>query len=193
MADYVSSLNGSQMDSALMDMAEHNSEAFAVGERNGVPVDADDVTYHNNSRYWAEFAAEAAEGACIITDPNDDGNLMIEPPAESGAWMLKLNKLYSFIGTGFATSATNAWILIPIPTSLSESARTVSIAFSGVYISGPSGGTHAITAITANNSGKAFTANGVSVSVATTGLTAGEPVMLMVRDSGGYVEITANA
>lgn len=190
---YVSTLTGEQMDTALMDMNNHISEAWAVGERNGVPVAADDPTFQNNSKYWASFAADAAEGACIITDPNEDGNLVIEPPAESGAWMLRLEKLYTFIGTGFATSTTNAWVLIPTPTSLSESATTVSIAFSGVYISPPSGGTRAITAITANNNGRAFNKNGVSVSVTTTGLTAGEPVMLMVRDSGGYVEITANA
>lgn len=30
------------------------SEAWAVGERNGVPVSPDDVTYHNNSKYYAE-------------------------------------------------------------------------------------------------------------------------------------------
>lgn len=195
MADevYRFSLEGDEIEDVLEDIYEHNSEAWAVGERDGVPVSSTDPTNHNNSKYWASFAADAAEGACIITDPNEDGNLVIEPPAESGARMLRLEKLYTFIGTGFATSATNAWVLIPTPTSLSESASTVSITFSGVYISPPSGGTHAITAITANNNGRAFNKNGVSASVTTTGLTAGEPVMLMIRDSGGYVEITANA
>lgn len=189
---YRMDLTAEEIEESLIDMASHASEAWAVGERKGVPVNNTDPTYQNNSKYWASFAASAAEGACIITDPNEDGNLVIEPPTESGAWMLKLDKLYTFIGVGFATSATTAWVLIPTPTSLSESASTVSIAFSGVYISAPSGNTHAITAITANNSGKAFNANGVSVSVTTTGLTVGEPVMLMVRDVGGYVEITAN-
>ena len=60
MADYVSSLNGSQMDQALLDMAEHTSEAYAVGERNGVPVDSSDVTYHNNARYYAQQAQSIA-------------------------------------------------------------------------------------------------------------------------------------
>ena len=193
MADFISSLTGVQMDVALMDMAEHNSEAWAVGERGGVPVEPNDPTYQNNSKYWASFAADAAEGACIITDPNEDGNLVIEPPAESGAWMVRLEKLYTFIGVGFAQSATNAWVFIPTPTSLNGNASTVSIAYSGVYISAPSNLAHAITAISANNSNRAFNANGVSVSVTTTGLTVGEPVMLMVRDVGGYVEITANA
>ena len=66
MADFVSSLNGNQMDAALMDMAEHNSEAWAVGERNGVAVETDDVTYHNNAKYYVSQTgadAQAAEAA----------------------------------------------------------------------------------------------------------------------------------
>ena len=53
MADFISTLTGVQMDSALIDMAEHTSEAYAIGERNGVPVDSGDITYHNNARYYA--------------------------------------------------------------------------------------------------------------------------------------------
>ena len=60
MADYISTLTGVQMDSALIDMAEHTSEAYAVGERNGVPVDSSDVTYHNNARYYASQAQSIA-------------------------------------------------------------------------------------------------------------------------------------
>ena len=60
MADFISSLNGVQMDSALMDMAEHTSEAYAIGERNGVPVDSSDVAYHNNARYYAQQAQSIA-------------------------------------------------------------------------------------------------------------------------------------
>lgn len=85
---YVSVLTGEQMDTALMDMNNHISEAWAVGERNGVPVESDDPTYHNNSMYWASFAASAAEGACVISDPNEDGNLVIEPPtARENKWL----------------------------------------------------------------------------------------------------------
>lgn len=60
MADYISSLTGVAMDQALLDMAEHTSEAYAVGERNGVPVDSSDVTYHNNARYYAQQAQSIA-------------------------------------------------------------------------------------------------------------------------------------
>lgn len=35
----------------------HEAEAWAVGERDGVPVDEDDDTYHNNSKWYADQAA----------------------------------------------------------------------------------------------------------------------------------------
>lgn len=60
MADYISTLTGVQMDAALIDMAEHNSEAYAVGERSGIPVVEGDVTYHNNARYYASQAQSIA-------------------------------------------------------------------------------------------------------------------------------------
>ena len=40
-----------------------DAEAWAVGERGGVPVSASDPTYHNNSEYWAGQAAIYAQGA----------------------------------------------------------------------------------------------------------------------------------
>ena len=38
-----------------------DSEAWAIGERNGVPVSAEDVTYNNNSRFYAGVAQQGAE------------------------------------------------------------------------------------------------------------------------------------
>lgn len=38
--------------------SESNSEAWAVGERGGTPVPSTDVTYENNSKYYAEQAGE---------------------------------------------------------------------------------------------------------------------------------------
>ena len=47
--------------------SENNAEAWAVGERKGVPVSETDQTYHNNSKYYAQQAGaiieEAAEEA----------------------------------------------------------------------------------------------------------------------------------
>lgn len=36
--------------------SESNSEAWAVGERGGVPVSSDDVTYQNNAKYYSDNA-----------------------------------------------------------------------------------------------------------------------------------------
>ena len=38
--------------------SEYNAEAWAVGQRHGVPVSATDQTYHNNAKYYAEKTAE---------------------------------------------------------------------------------------------------------------------------------------
>ena len=38
--------------------SEYNAEAWAVGERHGMPVDENDQTYHNNSKYYAETVAQ---------------------------------------------------------------------------------------------------------------------------------------
>lgn len=63
MAQYQSILTGPEIDAALQDMAAHNSEAWAVGQRNGADVTSLDVTYHNNARYYANAALEAANRA----------------------------------------------------------------------------------------------------------------------------------
>lgn len=63
MANYVSTLTGPQMDAALLDMAEHNSEAWAVGTRDGSAVSSADITYHNNAAYYADQASGAAARA----------------------------------------------------------------------------------------------------------------------------------
>lgn len=66
MADFISALDGHQMDDALLDVAEHNSEAWAVGTRNGVEVQEGDITFQNNSQYYAQLAASQITGD--ITD-----------------------------------------------------------------------------------------------------------------------------
>lgn len=37
-----------------------DAEAWAVGQRKGIDVDYDDITYHNSSKWWAQKAEEAA-------------------------------------------------------------------------------------------------------------------------------------
>lgn len=63
MAQYQSALTGPEIDAALQDMAQHDSEAWAVGKRDGVDVTSLDMTYHNNAQYYAENAGAAAARA----------------------------------------------------------------------------------------------------------------------------------
>lgn len=43
----------------------HTSEAWAIGKRGGVEVPSSDETYHNNAKYWAAQAANAAGGGVM--------------------------------------------------------------------------------------------------------------------------------
>lgn len=63
MAQYQSTLTGPEIDAALQDMAQHDSEAWAVGTRDSIPVTSLDVTYHNNAEYYATQASGAAARA----------------------------------------------------------------------------------------------------------------------------------
>ena len=40
--------------------SSYDSEAYAIGTRNGVPVSDDDVAYHNNAKYYAESGGGGA-------------------------------------------------------------------------------------------------------------------------------------
>ena len=78
MANYVSTLTGPQMDAALLDMAEHNSEAWAVGTRDGSAVSSADVTYHNNAEYYATNAQSAAARAEAAVPPSTAGAVFFD-------------------------------------------------------------------------------------------------------------------
>lgn len=43
--------------------SESNAEAWAIGERRGVPVNYDDPTYHNNSKWFSQQSANSAASA----------------------------------------------------------------------------------------------------------------------------------
>ena len=42
----------------IQNLEGFNSEAWAVGTRNGVAVDSNDVTYQNNSKHWSDVARD---------------------------------------------------------------------------------------------------------------------------------------
>ena len=63
MANYVSSLTGSQIDSVMQKIDQGVPEGWAVGEKNGVPVSSSSVYYHNNAKYYATNAQASAARA----------------------------------------------------------------------------------------------------------------------------------
>ena len=56
-----------------------DAEAWAVGKRDGVPVDSDEPQYLNNSWYWAQLARQGAEhaGYAAFSVNQDDGEMYV--------------------------------------------------------------------------------------------------------------------
>ncbi len=85
------SANAEEMESRSADNAE-NAEAWAVGQRNGVDVGADDPAYQKSAKYWAEQAAGGGTGGT----PGADGKSAYEIAVEEGfegdkdAWLASL-------------------------------------------------------------------------------------------------------
>lgn len=77
LADQVESLKIEvEEDAALADNYSHDSEAWAVGQRKGADVSQDDITFMNNSKFFAEVAQQSAsESGYISFYIDDDGYL----------------------------------------------------------------------------------------------------------------------
>jgi len=52
-----------RLERAKAEQASSDAEAWAVGERGGMPVPSSDVTYENNSKYYADIADTRADDA----------------------------------------------------------------------------------------------------------------------------------
>ena len=57
----VSEFNALSLQVAAANEFRKRSEAWAVGEEDGVPVSSDDETYENNSKFWSDQAAAGIE------------------------------------------------------------------------------------------------------------------------------------
>ncbi len=69
--------------------SEYNAEAWAVGERHGVPVDENDQTYHNNAKYYAQYMEEMIESAAeaAVVEAVAEGTAQAEAAKdEAEAW-----------------------------------------------------------------------------------------------------------
>lgn len=84
-----------QMEARAWDSAE-DAEAWAVGQRNGVDVGADDPAYQKSAKYWAEQAAGGGTGGGTGGTPGADGKSAYEIAVEEGfegdetAWLASL-------------------------------------------------------------------------------------------------------
>lgn len=77
-----------EADAQAAEESAEDAEAWAVGERNGVPVTSGDETYENNAKYWANQAnptALANMSDVDITSPTDNQVLIYD--ANSGMWV----------------------------------------------------------------------------------------------------------
>lgn len=61
--EYISALNGQQMDDALTQMNQRVPEGWAVGTKDGVAVGSSSPFYHNNAKYYAQLAGTSQSSA----------------------------------------------------------------------------------------------------------------------------------
>lgn len=73
LANCQSAANSASASATAADGSAEDSEAWAVGERDGVPVSSSDPTYHNNAKYWAEHTTSSFAGLSDtdITNPQN--------------------------------------------------------------------------------------------------------------------------
>ena len=71
--------------SAADDSAE-DSEAWAVGTRDGVPVPSTDPAYNNNSKYWAEHVPSTLAGLMDVNISGQTNGQVLEYNSALSAW-----------------------------------------------------------------------------------------------------------
>lgn len=74
LADCVSAKTDAETAEGLAEDSAEDSEAWANGTRNGVPVTSSDPAYHNNSKYWSEQSNPASLVGLTDTDINNPTN-----------------------------------------------------------------------------------------------------------------------
>jgi hypothetical protein len=78
LADCQAAQTGAETAQGLSEDSAEDSEAWAVGERGGVPVPSTDPTYENNAKYWAQQANPTALANMSDVDLNSptDGQVL---------------------------------------------------------------------------------------------------------------------
>lgn len=109
LANCQSAANSASASATAADGSAEDSEAWAVGERGGVPVPSSDPAYNNNSKYWAQHTSASLAGLTDtdITSPTNgqvltyDGSKWIndDPSAGGGSKVVVSTAEASLIGT----------------------------------------------------------------------------------------------
>lgn len=74
------------------------SEAWAVGERDGTPVDSDDKTYHNNSKYYAEVSEYYYDNTDNIAEELDRKLGLVEFDVDDDGYLIYTdNSAFDFV------------------------------------------------------------------------------------------------
>lgn len=78
LADCQAAQTGAETAQGLSEDSAEDSEAWAVGERDGVPVPSTDPTYENNAKYWAQQANPTvlANMSDVDIDTPTDGQVL---------------------------------------------------------------------------------------------------------------------
>ena len=74
LADCVSAKTDAETAEGLAEDSAEDSEAWANGTRNGVPVSSTDPAYHNNSKYWSEQSNPTSLVGLTDTDIDNPTN-----------------------------------------------------------------------------------------------------------------------
>ena len=128
LANCQSAANSASGSATAADGSAEDSEAWAVGTRDGVPVPSTDPAYNNNSRYWAEHTSNSLAGLSDtnITSPTDGQALVYNSLTQK--WE---NADQSAGGGSKITVTTSESTLYGEDVTLTQGQTTLTATFSG--------------------------------------------------------------
>lgn len=85
------------------DLSSEDSEAWSVGQRNGVDVPPSDPTYHNNAKYWADVASGGVSG---VSSFNGRSGIVVPALGDYAANIVEFDNS----SNGFQSTTTQAAI-----------------------------------------------------------------------------------
>lgn len=137
------------------------AEAWAVGERGGVPVSNTDQTYHNNAKYYAQVAEDAAETASAAYGTD----LLAPTYSASKTYAIGDHVIYNggYYACNTAITTAEAWTAAHwTKLAVGEEVTDLKSALRDSFIYPASDGTNTRNGITIQTNGKLVTLNGTA-------------------------------